>query len=101
MARKFRGNAPLGEGYLVLGRARADGEWLVYGKLKAGEAWMTVKVVSAQPRAHKANFWIGWDGKRFAQHKDYVTLLQHHPDLVQAVEEVLAGQAGVFGFDLL
>lgn len=101
MARKFKGHAPLGEGYVVLGRARADGEWLVYGKIKPGEVWMTVKVAAAQPRERKANFWIGWDGRRFAQHKDVVTMLQHHPELAKAVEDVLLGQGGAVGFDLL
>lgn len=60
--------------------------WLRYN----GNHWVTVKLTLRRPkRGPKGNFWLGWNGERFAKNLDYATLQAHYPDLLHPLKVLI------------
>jgi hypothetical protein len=41
------------------------------------------------PAEKKANYWLGWDGARFARRRDGATMAEHSPVLMLRVYRML------------
>lgn len=54
--------------------------------------WVNIKFAARTSAAHKANYWLAWNGERFAQSRDYTVAREHRPALLdQAKAFALAG----------
>lgn len=81
--KKYRGKPPLDATLL----AEKEG-WELWSKA-ATNGWFNLKLIHLEPRNEKGNFWLGYNGERFAQNRDLVTLQEHEPEMLRWVEEVL------------
>lgn len=61
-------------------------DWFVYTRHNDGTPWVNVRVVSPVPVDHKAHYHLGWNGERFSQGKDQLTLEEHRRDLYKALK---------------
>ncbi len=80
--KRFRGNpATGGEWFLVgdVGDAYGVG-WRLYARPEQN-GWRNMKLVSTGPSAHKANYWLGWNGERLAATKDQKNMDANKPEL--------------------
>lgn len=84
-ARTFSGTAPK-DGVLVA----ENEQWAIYDRLRPSGKWSAIKIVSKKPRAIKANYWLGWDGERFAKNRDYRLLAANRPEVARWAEQLLA-----------
>ena len=87
----YSGASPRTEGWEYIGDIEQDGCWRMFVKENADNGWASVKVVADGRARGKANYWLGWDGRRFANFKDTLALMQHRPELLKAVERMLDG----------
>jgi hypothetical protein len=87
----YKGKKPRTGGWEQIGEVENDCRWFVFVKDNPDSEWMTVKVVAADRAPSKANYWLGWNGKHFANFKDMLALVQHRPELLRAVERMLEG----------
>ena len=51
--------------------------------------WIAMKIFSLEKKKSKANFWINHNLDRFAEGKDFFILIEHYPDLKNAIENYL------------
>lgn len=83
--RRHRGRKPRSEaGWVAL--AKLPSGWIVF--VRDGTPWSSVKAVADGRASGKANYWLGWDGKRFARQADVVELMKR-PELYAEVERLL------------
>ena len=54
-----------------------NGEWIAY-QTKEVQGWKTIKLVCKSGKHAKANFWLAWNGERFAKGKVLLILIEHH-----------------------
>jgi hypothetical protein len=87
----YKGKKPCTDGWEHIGVIENDGQWHMFVKENADNEWASVKVVAAERAQRKANYWLGWDGKRFANFKDTLAMMQHRPELLRKVEQMLDG----------
>jgi hypothetical protein len=95
--RTTSGNPPLGlEGWqLTTDELYSDEDntrWETYVRAaKTGNPWDDVKLVSAEPVAGRANFWLGHNQaeRRMSQSSDHCFLKQHRPSLLERLESFL------------
>jgi hypothetical protein len=87
----YKGRKPRTDGWEQIGVIENDNQWLVFVKESADSQWTSVKVAAADRVQGKANYWLGWDGKRFANFKDTLAAAQHRPELLHKVERLLEG----------
>lgn len=88
-ARMYKGKRPRTDGWEQLAEIEDDVRWLVFVKDDPDSEWLTVKVVADGRVPHKANYWLGWNGKRFAQQQDAFAIIQRRPELLRAVERLI------------
>lgn len=89
--RKYKGKKPRTEGWEQIAAIEDEVRWLVFVKDNPDSEWMTVKVVADGRAQGKANYWLGWNGKHFANFKDMLALVQHRPELLREVGRLIAG----------
>ena len=89
----YKGKPPRSEGWERIGAIEQDVRWLVFVRQNADTDWLTAKVVADGRAQGKANYWLGWNGKRFAQQTDAFSIVQQRPELLEAVEQMLEGYA--------
>ena len=87
----YKGKKPRTDGWEQLAVIEGDVRWLAFVKDTPDSEWITVKLVADGRAPRKANYWLGWDGKRFANFKDTLALMEHRPELLKAVERMLDG----------
>ena len=87
----YKGKKPRTAGWEQIGEVENECRWLVFVKDGAKSEWMTVKVVADGRAPSKANYWLGWNGKRFAQQQDAFAIMQRRPELLRAVERLIEG----------
>lgn len=76
----IKGNAP-GDGWGVVGRTEG---WVLYEKYDGNpNGWLNLKLVAANRSKHKANYWLAWNGERFASNKDIQFIKDHRRDLFE------------------
>lgn len=89
--RKYKGKKPRTEGWEQIAVIEEEVRWLVFVKDNPDNEWMTVKVVADGRVPFKANYWLGWNGKRFAQVQDTFAIMQRRPELLKVVERLIDG----------
>lgn len=52
--------------------------------------WRMVKVSAVGRAPRKANYWLSWDGKKFARGKDIAIMASGRPKLLAAVHALFA-----------
>ena len=65
-------------------------EWGVFIALEPKGVWSTVKVCCLGRAERKANYWLGWNGSRWATGADAVHMLEGRPELAVLVKGALA-----------
>jgi hypothetical protein len=94
----YRGKPPRTEGWEQIAQIEDDVRWFVFVKDSPDSEWITVKLVADGRVPCKANYWLGWNGLRWARHGDLVALMRR-PSLLAEVEQRLRERAD--GLDLL
>ena len=96
MARTYEGNPmfddPEWEELDSLGML--DGaEWFAFLRKEStnGTKWRQVKVSANGYAEAKANYWLGWDGKKIARSKDLVIMSINRKELFNALRKRLKG----------
>ena len=89
--RMYRGKKPRTEGWEQIAVLEDDARWFVFVKDSPDSEWITVKVVADGRVPFKANYWFGWNGKRFAQVQDTFAIMQRRPELLKVVQRLLDG----------
>lgn len=84
----WKGAAPKGSGWQLAGTVSDGVKWAVWLR-DGGNGWVTVKLAAAGTVRGKANYWMGWNGARFARTVDYEALKARRPDLVEPLKDVL------------
>lgn len=87
----YKGKKPRADGWEQIGAIEQDTCWRVFVRESADTDWITVKVAADGRAPKKANYWLGWDGKRFSWRTDMVALVQQRPELLKRVEQMLEG----------
>jgi len=93
--KNYRGNKPHGDGWELVGTVEDDLRWFVFVRENANSEWLSVKVVADGKAPNKAIYWLGWNGKRFAQQGDGFTIMQQRQTLFGNVKALMEA------FDLL
>ncbi len=88
-AKMYKGKRPRTEGWGQIGEIENDGQWRLFVRQKAETEWVTVKVAAVGRAQGKANYWLGWNGKRFSQQTDTFAMMQDRPELLHKVERML------------
>jgi hypothetical protein len=91
--RRYRGKKPRTEGWKQIGEVEDGGRWFVFVYESGDSEWLTAKVVFDGRIACKANYRLGWNGKRFSQQQDTFAILHRRPELLHKVERMLEGYA--------
>ena len=89
----YKGKKPRTSGWEQIGMIENDRQWRVFVKENVESGWMTVKVAAIGRAQGKANYWLGWNGKRFSQQQDTFAILQQRPELLHKVERMLEGHS--------
>lgn len=87
----YKGKRPRTEGWVQVAVIEGDVRWLMFVKDNPDNEWLTVKLAADGRVPFKANYWLGWNGTRFAQQQDAFAIMQRRPELLKAVERLLEG----------
>ena len=92
--RSFDGNHPDEDsGWIKVGQIRREEfDFNVYTK-DGSSGWKSIKLVSNKRTPNKANYWLGWDGKRFANSADYRKMVEHKDWAETMLLEILVGDS--------
>jgi hypothetical protein len=79
--------------------------WELYDRQTAGPGWLNIKLVKVDPakreqpikrrgrnRWRKLNWWLGYNGKRFARCHDADHLAEHYPEICAWVTSCCTAQ---------
>lgn len=69
-----------------------DARFKVFVRPKTPQGWISVKLSAADPILGKANYWIGWNGARWASNADGRLLQTSHPELLIDVRTLLGDE---------
>ena len=59
-----------------------NSDWVAYSKSQPSDGeWIYIKLSSTGAVPYKANYWLSWNGERFAKGGDIIKLLEHRPEL--------------------
>jgi len=89
--RMYRGKPPRTKGWEQIAQIEDDVRWLVFVKDSPDSEWVTVKLVADGRVPFKANYWLGWNGRRFSQQQDTFAIMQRRPELLKAVQRMVEG----------
>jgi len=89
--RMYKGKRPRTDGWEQIAVIEDDVCWIVFVKDNPDNEWLTVKVVADGRVPFKANYWLGWNGKRFAQVQDTFAIMQRRPELLKVVQRLVEG----------
>ena len=85
----YKGKKPRTDGWEHIGDIEQDVRWRVFVKQRADTDWLSAKVAADGRAPKKANYWLGWNGKRFSQQIDTFAMMQDRPELLHKVERML------------
>ena len=87
-----KGNPPEGAGWLRKSILVGSIKWGVYYRAAgAGVSWTEVKLAAETPAPYKGNFYMKWNGERFANSRDSEILVSQHGELHRAAIKLLTG----------
>ena len=87
--RSARGGRPSEEWTFLTTVSDETGKWTLHTKPQTNPAWAYVKVWADGWRKGKANYWLSWDGKRFAAIGDFVRMVEDRPELLDHVRDAM------------
>lgn len=87
---KRRGIHPVSEDWSLLAELTTGAKtlWLVYVRHDPS-GWTNIKIAAKAKAGRKANYWLGWNGERFARGRDLEFLMTHRPSLYKDLVEEL------------
>ena len=90
--RYFKGNHPTEEfGWIKIGSIEhKEFDFSVFAK-EWSNGWRQIKVSSNKKTRNKANYWLSWNGERFANGKDYKAMTEHKDWAVTMLIDVING----------
>lgn len=68
------------------------GKWAVFTKEGSG-GWINIKVSSCNPVKDKANYYLAWNGDRFANSESYSSFSIHRKELMQELMHLINAEA--------
>ena len=72
---------------MVPGRKLRNSYWRIFARRRDGvEGWIMIKIFSEEKVKHKANFWLDWNGERFAHRGDYIKMLENFPTMASRIK---------------
>ena len=91
--RFFRGNHPTEDfGWFRIGQIKKNEfDFSVFAK-EWSNGWRQIKLASNKKTRNKANYWLAWNGERFANGKDYKAMAQHKDWAEDMLINVINGQ---------
>jgi len=91
MAKQYTGNRPR---WHTSTTAHTDltNRWRLYFKTKSNSDWWKVKLAAITPQPKKANYWLFWNGCRFAENSDFKALREQQPQLLRTAKKYLIAQ---------
>lgn len=97
--RKYKGNAPSGDEWQLVGEAYADNVvWLIYEKAQdKSDEWFAVKVIADGFAFNKANYWTAVNKQtgQITMTRDMRIMEANRPELLTEVMAVLDGRTWV------
>ena len=103
VGRRYRGNHPVGKPWFeVMGVVQGTegvfwSAYMAQGR-HAGQGarpgWFDIRLCVHGWRARKANFWLGWNGERFAVNHHLRILQEHEPKLLESLGHYLRPPEG-------
>lgn len=96
MVRKFKGNAPNGDGWELIGEVvDTESGWLVHIRHKPderGAGFLDVKVSANGFVPRKANYWLQWqiERSRARKGKDLQAMVENRPALAEKIKTEVA-----------
>jgi hypothetical protein len=102
----YAGNHPdASEGWTQLGEIY-DGDglpWAVYQQDKNKKGWSDVKVAVWDDAPNKGNYWLVWNGSRFAKSSELEKMETHRSALASELRQLMAEYAepDADGYDLI
>lgn len=91
MAKRYKGRKPRTKGWAPIASIGGEPNWLVYVRQGSG-GWSSIKVFADGSAERKANYWLGWNGERFADHPDVARLAEREGEILKRLEDVLREQ---------
>lgn len=93
-SRTYVGNAPGYDDWECVDVFLSEGiEWHLYRKFEKANEWDDYKLVADGAAETKANYWLGWNGKRTNRVNDWRTLEDNRPELHALVLKFLTQSA--------
>ena len=89
-AKTYKGNKPEDPRWSQIGEFEDDVRWFVFVRENDDSPWLSVKVVADGRAKKKGNYWLGWNGSRFAQRSDVNPLMSQRPNLYGYVEALMS-----------
>lgn len=72
---------------MVPGRKLRNSYWRIFARRRDGvEGWIMIKIFSEEKVKHKANFWLDWNGERFACRGDFLKILNNFPAMASRIK---------------
>jgi hypothetical protein len=89
--RKYAGQPKLDNGWICLGYAGThDGvAWMIYSSPALATGWTQIKIAADGEAPNKGNYWISWNGERFASGREMKILKVDRPRLLEDVAAFL------------
>lgn len=89
-----RGRFPRLPGWRIETAIGRETEWFVSIRPDPSSRWASIKLHAAKPVRERANYLFGWNGRRFAENRDFKSLAETKPELVYELRGVLASPPG-------
>lgn len=64
-------------------------EWLIYESKNNKHEWRMIRLVAQGKAPHKANYWLSYNGQRFAENKDLKLLRGNRPALFKQLAQAI------------
>lgn len=94
MSRRYLGNpGEESEGWSLVGciGKLEKSNWVAYSKKQPSDGeWDYIKLSSLAPVPYKANYWLSWNGERFAKGGDIIKMIEHRPELYKMLCDFMA-----------
>ena len=71
------------------------GEFELFERSTGNDGWVDLRLIrSGKGNFRKRSWWLGWNGKRFAQNRDLKILEEHYPEIYEAVIDAVQCSQG-------
>ena len=72
---------------MVPGRKLRNSYWRIFARVQENQnGWIQIKVFADGWVKYKANFWLDWNGKRFASRWDFLKMQKNFPAMASRIK---------------